>query len=123
MKITTIVLLCLLSACFQVMGTSLIKTAITKTPIASVKDYIPFLLQLNVILALGFVFIAALVMFKALSFGSISLVTPIFTAINFVFTLAVGRFVFDEPIGWVKLTGISVIVIGVFLVANSEKIN
>lgn len=120
MKIATILLFCFISSCFQIAGTSLIKVAVNHTPIAGLKDYIPFLLQPKVILALSFVFIAALILFKALSVGSLSLVTPIFTAINFIFTIIAGRFLFHETMSLAKISGLFIIIIGVFLVANSE---
>jgi multidrug transporter EmrE-like cation transporter len=121
MKIANIIFLCFVSSCFQIAGTSLIKIAINQNPIVSVKDYLPFLLQLKVIMALTFVFVAALIMFKALSFGSLSLVTPVFTAINFLFTIIAGKFLFDESMSLAKISGLLIIVIGVVLVANSEK--
>lgn len=121
MKIAGIVFLCFVSSCFQIAGTSFIKIAINETPIVSVKDYIPFLLQLKVIMALAFVFVAALIMFKALSFGSLSLVTPIFTAINFVFTIIAGKFLFEESMSLAKISGLLIILLGVILVANSEQ--
>ncbi len=121
MKITSIITLCALSCCFQVAGTSLIKYVINVNPINSVKDYLPFLLHVKVILALTFVFVAALIMFKALSFGSLSLVTPIFTAINFIFTIIAGKYLFNEPMSFAKISGLVIIMVGVFLVANSEN--
>lgn len=121
MKIATIFFFCFLSSCFQIAGTSLIKVAVNETPIVSLKDYIPFLLQFKVIIALGFVFIAALILFKALSTGSLSLVTPMFTAINFVFTIIVGKFLFNESMSLAKIAGLLIIIVGVLLVANSEK--
>lgn len=122
MKIVNIIFLCFLSSCFQIAGTSLIKFAINQNPIESIKDYWPFLWQVKVILALSFVFIAALIMFKALSFGSLSVVTPIFTAINFLFTIVAGKFLFDESTSLIKISGLVLIIIGVVLVANSEKL-
>lgn len=121
MKLAYIVLFCLLSSCFQITGTSLIKYSINENPIVSVKDYIPFLFQVKVIFALGSVFIAALIMFKALSYGSLSLVTPIFTAINFIFTVVAGRFLFHETMSLAKISGLFIILVGVIMVANSEN--
>jgi multidrug transporter EmrE-like cation transporter len=121
MKIASILLFCFISSCFQIAGTSFIKIAINQNPIVSVKNYIPFLLQPRVMVALIFVFIAALVLFKALSLGSLSLVTPIFTAINFLFTIMAGKYLFNENMGLIKISGLFIILIGVILVANSEK--
>jgi multidrug transporter EmrE-like cation transporter len=121
MKIAGILLFCFISSCFQIAGTSFIKIAINQSPIVSVKDYIPFLLQIRVITALAFIFIAALVLFKALSLGSLSLVTPMFTAINFLFTIIAGKYLFNENMGLMKISGLFIIIIGVVLVANSEK--
>lgn len=121
MKIINIVFLCFISSCFQITGTSLIKYVINKTPIATVNDYLPFLLQFKVLLALTFVFIAALIMIKALSFGSLSLVTPIFTAINFVFTVLAGKLLFNDNMSLTKISGLLIIIVGVIIVANSEK--
>jgi len=121
MKLANIIFLCTLSCCFQIAGTSLIKYVLNENPIHSAKDYVPFLLQPKVILALTFVFFAALIMFKALSFGDLSLVTPIFTTINFIFNVIAGRYLFDEPMNFTKISGLVIIVVGVFLVANSEN--
>ena len=121
MKIASIIFLCFVSACFQIAGTSLIKVAINQNPIVAVKDYLPFLFQLKVMLALSFVFVAALIMFKALSFGSLSMVTPVFTTINFLFTIIAGKLLFNESMSLAKISGLLIILIGVILVANSEK--
>lgn len=121
MRILNIIFLCFLSCCFQVAGTSLIKFVLNNSPIASVRDYLPFLADLKVVLALSCVFIAALIMFKALSYGSLTLVTPIFTAINFVFTIIAGKYFFNEQMSMMKVSGLVIIIAGVFLVANSEK--
>ena len=99
----------------------MIKIAINQNPIVAVKDYLPFLFQLKVIMALTFVFVAALIMFKTLSFGSLSLVTPVFTTINFLFTIVAGKFLFDESMSLKKISGLLIIVIGFILVANSEQ--
>ena len=121
MKIANIILLCFASSCFQVTGTTIIKYVINKSPIDSISDYIPFLFQVKVILALTCVFVAAMFLVKALSFGSLSLVTPIFTAINFVFTVLSGRLLFNDNMSLTKISGLLIIIVGVFLVANSEK--
>jgi len=120
MKILSIVLLCFLSTCFQIAGTSLIKFVLNQAPIVTLRDYIPFLMEVKVILAFAFVFVAALIMSKALSIGSLSLVTPVFTAINFVFTVIAGKLLFNDPMSMTKVSGLLIIIIGVILVANSE---
>jgi len=121
MKIFNIIFLCFISCCFQVTGTSLIKYVLNESPIVTARDYIPFLLHLKVILAFSFVFVAAMIMSKALSIGSLSLVTPVFTAINFVFTVLVGRLLFNDSMSLSKVSGLIIIIVGVVLVANSEK--
>lgn len=111
---------CFLSSCFQVTGTSLLKNAINKHPIVNLKDYLPFLIQFQVICALAFIFIAALIVIKALSIGSLTLVTPLFTAINFLFTIIAGKYIFHESMSLMKISGLIIIVVGVILVAQSE---
>jgi multidrug transporter EmrE-like cation transporter len=113
----TIVLLCLVSGCFQVVGTTVVKSVLKDQPVATLGDYVGLLTNYKVLLAMSCLFAAAMVIFKALSIGQLSVVTPVFTGINFVFTVAAGRYLFSESLGFPRISGLLLILTGVVVVA------
>lgn len=67
------------------------------------------------------ILISALVLFKALSMAKFSLVNPVASGINFVFTLAVGYFVFSDRITWVHMIGLALILSGIVMISLVER--
>jgi multidrug transporter EmrE-like cation transporter len=122
MKWMSVLMFCALYAILNVGGAALIKRELAISPIQAFKDYIPFLLKPSVIFAFLIILVSALVMFKALSLTKFSTVIPIANGINFGFTVLLGVLLFNDKIGILHLIGLFLILAGIFIISNAEKI-
>jgi len=75
-----------------------------------------------VYLLIGFILygIGALVMLYAYKFGSLSVLQPTLS-INYVFTIILAIFVLNEPITFMKIGGILIIILGVILIGGGDS--
>lgn len=64
--------------------------------------------------------VGALLMIKAYSFGSLSVLQPILS-INYIFTLLFGYAILSESISTTKLIGVLIITTGVFILGGSDN--
>lgn len=71
------------------------------------------------VLGFGLYGIGALVMLIAYKFGSLSVLQPIL-CLNYVFAIIIGYFLLQEQITPFDIVGISIIFVGVFLIAISD---
>lgn len=78
-----------------------------------------FLIQPSVIFAFAVIFLSALVMFKALSSGAFSLVIPIATGINFIFTVAIGYYLFNDTLNLRSVIGFLLILLGILVLSSN----
>ncbi len=104
-----------LYAIFNVMGAAIIKNKLLLGSIQTFREFIFFLIDIKIILAMGFIFISMFFSIKALSFDKFSLVIPILTGVNFLVTLAVGHIFFKDELALTGYIGILFIVIGIYL--------
>lgn len=63
--------------------------------------------------------IGAIFMIIAYKFGSLSVLQPILS-LNYVISLLIGYFVLNEHVSIYNLVGVSVIIIGVYLIATGD---
>ena len=108
-------------AFLNVAGASTIKYSIQDFQLNSPRDYINLLLMPKVLLGLSVIFLSALVMFKALSLGKFSLVGPVATGINFLFTILVGLLFFKEKLSIQMYVGLLMILGGISLMSIRFK--
>lgn len=121
MNFIPVIIYCIVYAALNVSGAALIKTELKSAELAGLKEYFFFLFRFRVMAGFAVVFISALVLIKALSIAKISLVNPMATGVNFMFTLAVGYFLFEERIGWAHYVGLSLILMGILLISVAER--
>ena len=109
-------------ALFNVAGAALIKSQIQtgKPSFNGIGDYLIFLLKAKTLLGLGLVFLAALILFKALSLYEFTRVIPLSIGINFILTAALGHFWFHESLPLMKLSGMGLILAGSILIAVTK---
>ena len=117
MNVVAIILYCTLYAILNICGSSSIKYALKDKTLSSFGDYIDFLLNPLVIAGFIFIFLSALVMFKALSEGRFSFVVPLSVGVNFVLTVVVGTSVFDDKLNAISYIGLSLILSGIILMS------
>jgi multidrug transporter EmrE-like cation transporter len=116
-----IILYCVAYATCNVCGAALIKSELKNTELRSIADYFYFLCRYKVFLGFGIVFLSAIVLIKALSLAKISLVNPIATGLNFVFTLLLGYIVFQEKLSYLHYFGMLLILLGILLITTAER--
>lgn len=104
-----------LYALFNVLGAAIIKNKLLIVNIYNFRDFLIFLLDLKIILAMLFIFISMFFSIKALSLDKFSLVIPILTGINFLVTVGVGYFFFKDELALTGYLGILLIIIGIYL--------
>ncbi len=108
-------------AVFNVAGAAIIKHKLQSVKIFGFQEFIVFLVDTRIILALIFVFISMFFSIKALSIASFSSVIPLMTAINFIITVTVGALVFKDHLMWTAYAGIFLIVVGVIFLGNGYE--
>jgi len=121
MKLASTILYTVLYAVLNVSGAAIIKKQLQLTPITRINDYVQLMLNVKVVAAFLLIVISALVMFKALSTNSFTFVVPLATGINFLLTIAVGYYLFNDQFSVVKVSGIIFILTGIILLSIGEK--
>jgi multidrug transporter EmrE-like cation transporter len=116
-----VVLYSILYAALNVSGAALIKSELKSATLNGAKEYLGFLFRFKVITGFAVVFISSLVLIKALSIAKISLVNPVATGVNFMFTLIMGYFVFSERIGISHYFGLALILAGIVIISVAER--
>ncbi|MFW2352993.1 hypothetical protein [Aliarcobacter butzleri] len=111
----SILIFSFLYAIFNVAGAAIIKHKLLLGRIGNFKDFILFLFDFKIILAMVFIFISMFFSIKALSFNKFSLVIPILTGINFLITVAVGYLFFKDELALSGYLGILFIIVGIYL--------
>ncbi|MFY9074603.1 hypothetical protein OZZ08_06500 [Malaciobacter mytili] len=105
----------LLYAIFNVSGAAIIKNKLLLGSIGNFKDFLLFLFDFKIILAMFCIFISMFFSIKALSLEKFSLVIPILTGINFLVTVGVGYLFFKDELSLTGYIGILFIIIGIYL--------
>lgn len=117
------IFLCTLYAGLNVAGASTIKAALAGRALNSVADYVSFLFYWKTIFGLGFIFLSALVVFKALSIAKMTYILPISTGINFLMIFAIGVLVFREEQSWQSYAGAALVLAGILLMSIKSQAN
>jgi multidrug transporter EmrE-like cation transporter len=111
------IFLCCLYAGLNVAGASTIKAALHGRSLNNIPDYISFLFYWKTILGLSFIFLSALVVFKALSIAKMTYILPISTGINFLMIFGIGILVFKESQTWQSYIGAAFVLFGILLMS------
>ena len=111
---------CIIYAILNVSGATLIKLKLKNTELNTLNDWILFLLTYSVLFAFIFIFLSALVMFKALSTGSLSATIPIATGVNFTLTVLAGYFLFKDRINTQTIIGLTFIISGILIISLNQ---
>ena len=110
--------LSILYATFNVLGAAIIKNKLLANKIVGLQDFMVFLIDSRIVLAIFFIFISMYFSIKALSIGYFSSVIPLMTAVNFIVTVSVGLLYFKEQLAITGYIGILLILAGVLLLGK-----
>lgn len=110
-------LYCFLYAILNVSGAAIIKVKLNGLLLIGFKEWIGFLVSIQVIIAFILIFTSALVMFKALSSAAFTFTVPIATGINFALTIIAGYFIFKDQLNFLSFVGFALILSGIIVLS------
>lgn len=108
-------------ATFNVCGAAIVKLQLKQTKLAAWQDWLTLFFNGYFIVAALFIILSALAMFKALSGSQFSFVIPIATGINFLLTVVVGYFLFQDRLTIGSYIGIFFIVAGILMLSVNNQ--
>jgi multidrug transporter EmrE-like cation transporter len=118
---TRTLLYILLYAAFNVSGAALIKWQVKGKRLETMSEWFKFMFNLPFILAFLMIVLSALAFFKALSTNSFSLIVPIATGINFILTICVGYYLFQDKLTMLSFVGFILIISGIIVLSLNNQ--
>ena len=109
-----------LYALFNVIGAGMIKQELRTYTLDSISHYFYFLFKIKVMISFAIILASALMMFKAISLGNFSFISPIATGINFFLTISIGYFIFKDNITILQVFGLILIFCGILCISIAE---
>ncbi len=122
-KLALSLLFALLYAVLNISGSAIIKAKLKKHALVHFSDWVNFLSTAQIITAFALIFVSALLMMKALSFSNFTFIIPIATGINFVITVIVGYYLFQEKLNVVSFVGFGLILLGIIILSLNNLKN
>jgi len=111
----------LVYAVFNVCGAAIVKLQLKQIRLAAWQDWITFMFNGAFIIAGTFIVLSALALFKALSSNQFSFVIPIATGVNFLFTVIVGYFLFQDRLSMMSYLGFIFIIAGILILSLNSQ--
>jgi multidrug transporter EmrE-like cation transporter len=111
----------LLYATFNVSGAALIKWQLKGKSLETTNEWFRLMFNLPFILAFLLITLSALSFFKALSTNSFSLIVPIATGINFMLTIGVGYYLFQDRLSMLSFVGFILIISGIIVLSLNNQ--
>lgn len=118
---TRTILYILLYAAFNVSGAALIKWQLKGKSLETLNEWLRLMFNLPFITAFLLIVFSALAFFKALSTNSFSLIIPIATGINFILTIAVGYYLFQDRLSMLSFIGFILIISGIIVLSLNNQ--
>lgn len=114
---TRTILYILLYAAFNVSGAALIKWTLKGKTLETLSEWLKLVLNITFIAAFFLIILSALAFFKALSTNAFSIIIPIATGVNFILTIAVGYYLFQDKLSMLSFVGFILIISGIILLS------
>jgi multidrug transporter EmrE-like cation transporter len=111
----------ILYAVLNVCGAAIIKYQLKGIKLAEWNDWLKLLFNIPFIAAFALIILSALALFKALSLNPFSVVIPIATGLNFILTIAVGYFMFQDKLSILSYVGFFLIIGGVLVLSINNQ--
>ena len=118
---TRTILYILLYAAFNVSGAAIIKWQLKGKSLETINEWLKLMFNLTFIAAFLLIVFSALAFFKALSTNSFSLIIPIATGINFILTIGVGYYLFQDKLSMLSFIGFILIISGIIVLSLNNQ--
>lgn len=113
----------ILYAILNVSGAGLIKYLLKGKGLQNWNDWMQLILNVPFVIAFIMILTSALALFKALSINNFSLIIPIATGINFLLTVLVGYFLFQDKLSLFSFIGCTLIISGVIILSINNRMH
>lgn len=120
---TRTLLYILIYAAFNVTGAALIKWQLKGKSLETLTEWLRLILNLPFIIAFLLIMFSALSFFKALSTNSFSLIIPMATGINFILTIVVGYYLFQDRLSVFSFIGFVLIISGIIILSVNSHVH
>jgi|APSaa5957512493_1039668.scaffolds.fasta_scaffold205379_1 multidrug transporter EmrE-like cation transporter len=107
-----------LYAVFNVFGAAIMKNKLLTVKISGFREFLFFLIDPVILIALFAIFISMFFSIKSLSIADFSSVIPVMTAINFIITVTVGLVFFKDIISTNGYIGLFLIIAGIYMISK-----
>jgi multidrug transporter EmrE-like cation transporter len=111
----------LLYAAFNVSGAAIIKWQLKGKSLETLNEWLKLMLNIPFVMAFLLIVLSALAFFKALSTNSFTLIVPIATGINFMLTIAVGYYLFQDKLSMISFVGFVLIIGGILILSLNNQ--
>jgi multidrug transporter EmrE-like cation transporter len=115
------ILFILLYAAFNVSGAALIKYQLRGKSLVTLSDWLGFMFNFYFVLAFILILLSALSLFKALSTNNFSLVIPVANGINFILTVTLGYYLFQDKLSFMSFVGFVLIISGIVVLSLNNQ--
>ncbi len=110
-----------LYAVLNVCGAAIIKHQLKGIKLAEWNDWLKLLFNIPFVAAFSLIILSALALFKALSTNQFSVVIPMATGLNFILTIAVGYFMFQDKLSLLSYVGFFLIIGGILILSINNQ--
>lgn len=111
------ILYILLYAAFNVSGAALIKWQLKGKTLTTLGEWLGFIFNFYFVVAFIMIILSALSLFKALSTNNFSLIIPIANGINFILTVMLGYYLFQDKLSFMSFVGFVLIIGGIVVLS------
>jgi multidrug transporter EmrE-like cation transporter len=111
------ILYILLYAAFNVSGAALIKWQLKGKSLTTLSEWLGFMFNFYFVVAFIMIILSALSLFKALSTNNFSLIIPIANGINFILTVMLGYYLFQDKLSFMSFVGFVLIIGGIVVLS------
>jgi multidrug transporter EmrE-like cation transporter len=113
----------ILYAVLNVSGAALIKLQLRGRTLSSINEWFTFVINIPFITAFALIMFSALALFKALSTNNFSFIIPLATGVNFILTIVVGYYLFQDRLSPASLLGFVLIIVGIMVLSLNNPAN
>jgi|KBSMisStandDraft_5_1062788.scaffolds.fasta_scaffold87014_3 multidrug transporter EmrE-like cation transporter len=117
------ILYILLYAAFNVSGAALIKWQLKGKSLTTLSEWLGFMFNFYFVVAFIMIILSALSLFKALSTNNFSLIIPIANGINFILTVMLGYYLFQDKLSFMSFVGFVLIIGGIVVLSLNTQVH
>ena len=113
----------LLYATLNVSGAAWIKWQLRNKNLSTLNEWQSLIFDIQFVMAFLLIVCSALALFKALSINNFSLIIPLATGINFILTIVLGYYLFQDKLSYLSFLGFILIIGGIVIISLKSQVH